>query len=229
LSIEGVLRPIDPVLGQDSVKGTFVWKPVYSDTLSNPHLLIFQVRDNCGLSHTDTVQIVIEFNHLPVLVTRNSSYRLCDDSTVCFNNLIGSDSDLEDSLSLQLVSGPNCLFLTTVLTPTLITGFTCFQTTGTNTVYPFIFELTDRCGAKDVDTVYITVSPPANLLIGDPNGDALVTVSDVIYIINYLFKSGPPPTNCPKSGDVNCDTKITVSDVVYLIGYLFKGGLPPCP
>jgi len=228
LSIEGELRPTDPVLDQDSVKGIFVWKPDYPDTFSNPHLLIFEVRDNCGLSHTDTVQIRIEFNHLPVLVSQNSSYSLCNDSIICFNNLIGSDSDPDDSVGLELVSGPNCLFLTTVLSPTLITGFTCFQTTGTDTVYPFIFELKDRCGAKAVDTVYITVSPPANLLRGDPNGDAFVTVSDVIYIINYLFKSGPPPTNCPKSGDVNCDFKITVSDVVYLISYLFKGGPPPC-
>ncbi len=229
LSIEGELRPTDPVLDQDSVKVIFVWKPDYPDTLSNPHLLIFEVRDNCGASRTDTIHVRIEFNHLPVLVSQGSSYHLCDDSTICFNNLIGSDSDPDDSLSLELVSGPNCLFLTTVLSPTLITGFTCFQTSGTDTVYPFIFELEDRCGTKDVDTVYITVSPPANLLRGDPNGDIAVTVSDVIYIINYLFKSGPPPVNCPKSGDVNCDSKITVSDVVYLIGYLFKGGPPPCP
>ncbi|MDP2960855.1 MAG: dockerin type I repeat-containing protein, partial [candidate division Zixibacteria bacterium] len=228
-SVEGELRPQNPITGKDSVIGTFVWKPVYSDTLSNPYLLIFQAIDNCGLSHTDTVQIRIEFNHLPVLVSQNSSYSLCNDSIICFNNLVGSDSDPDDSLSMELVSGPSCLFLTTVLNPTLITGFTCFQTTGNDTVYTFIFELKDKCGAKAVDTVYIEITPPANLLRGDPNGDAFVTVSDVIYIINYLFKSGPPPTNCPKSGDVNCDSKITVSDVVYLIGYLFKGGPPPCP
>jgi N-acetylneuraminic acid mutarotase len=228
-STEGELRPQNPITGEDSVKGIFVWKPDYPDTLSNPHLLIFEVRDNCGVSRTDTIHVRIEFNHLPVLVSQGSSYHLCDDSTICFNNLIGSDSDPDDSLSLELVSGPNCLFLTTVLSPTLINGFTCFQTTGTNTVYPFIFELKDRCGTTDIDTVYIEITPPANLLRGDPNGDASVTVSDVIYIINYLFKSGPPPTTCPKSGDVNCDSKVTVSDVVYLISYLFKGGPPPCP
>ncbi|MFH0931846.1 MAG: dockerin type I repeat-containing protein, partial [Candidatus Zixiibacteriota bacterium] len=167
--------------------------------------------------------------HLPVLVSQNGSYRLCNDSIICFNNLVGSDSDPDDSLTLKLVSGPNCLFLTTVLSPTLITGFTCFQTTGTDTVYPFIFELKDKCGAKAVDTVYIEITPPANLLRGDPNGDVSITVTDVIYIINYLFKNGPPPVHCPKSGDVNCDSKVTVSDVVYLISYLFKGGPPPCP
>jgi N-acetylneuraminic acid mutarotase len=228
LSTEGELRPQDPISGEDSVKGIFVWKPDYPDTLSNPHLLIFQVTDNCGISQTDTVQIWIELNHPPVLTSEDSSYALCEDSTVCFNHLIGKDSDPDDSLSLELISGPSCLFLTTVINPTSVVGFTCFLTSG-DSVYTFIFELKDKCGAKAVDTVYIEITPPANLLRGDPNGDALVTVSDVIYIINYLFKSGPPPTNCSKSGDINCDSKITVSDVVYLISYLFKGGPPPCP
>jgi hypothetical protein len=64
-------------------------------------------------------------------------------------------------------------------------------------------------------------------LCGDVNGDGKVTVSDVIYLINYLFKGGPPPVPL-KAGDVNCDGKETVSDVVYKINYLFKGGPKPC-
>jgi len=64
-------------------------------------------------------------------------------------------------------------------------------------------------------------------MYGDANGDKKVTVSDVIYLINFLFKSGPAP-NPYQAGDVNCDGYVTVSDVVYLINYLFKGGLPPC-
>ena len=228
LSAKGELRPSDPLQGQDSLTGIFIWKPDYSDTLSNPHNLIFQVTDNCGISKTDTAQIWIEFNHPPVLVSQDSSYALCEDSTVCFNHLIGTDSDADDSLSLELVSGPNCLFLTTVINPTLLIGFTCFLTSG-DSVYTFIFELKDRCGAIDSDTVNIKITPPANLLRGDPNGDSSITVSDVIYIINYLFKGGSPPVSCFKSGDANCDSRVNISDVIYLINYLFKGGPPPCP
>jgi hypothetical protein len=56
---------------------------------------------------------------------------------------------------------------------------------------------------------------------GDASADGSVTVSDVIYLINYLFKGGPPP-QCPPTpyltcGDANGDGKVTVSDVVYLI------------
>ena len=60
---------------------------------------------------------------------------------------------------------------------------------------------------------------------GDANVDGKVSVSDVVYLINYLFKGGPEPW-CAYS-DANGDAKISVSDVVYLINYLFKGGPPP--
>lgn len=62
--------------------------------------------------------------------------------------------------------------------------------------------------------------------IGDVNCDRKVTVSDVVYIINYLFRGGSAPCGIG-AGDVNCDGKLTVSDVVYLINYLFKGGPKP--
>jgi len=61
--------------------------------------------------------------------------------------------------------------------------------------------------------------------VGDANVDGKVTVSDVVYLINFLFKGGPEPWMA--YSDANGDGKVTVSDVVYLINYLFKGGPPP--
>ena len=63
-----------------------------------------------------------------------------------------------------------------------------------------------------------------SIKIGDANMDGKVTVSDVVYLINYLFKGGPEPWKA--YSDANGDGKVTVSDVVYLINYLFKGGPP---
>jgi hypothetical protein len=59
---------------------------------------------------------------------------------------------------------------------------------------------------------------------GDANVDGKVTVSDVVYLVNYLFKGGPEPWKM--YSDANGDEKVTVSDVVYLVNYLFKGGPP---
>jgi outer membrane protein assembly factor BamB len=61
---------------------------------------------------------------------------------------------------------------------------------------------------------------------GDANADGKISVTDAVYLINYLFRSGLSPI--PRgAGDVNCDGNITVSDVVYLVNYLFRGGQPP--
>jgi hypothetical protein len=61
---------------------------------------------------------------------------------------------------------------------------------------------------------------------GDANGDGTLDIGDAIYMINYLYKSGPVP-DPPESGDANCDTTLDLGDVVYLINYLFKGGPAP--
>ncbi len=61
---------------------------------------------------------------------------------------------------------------------------------------------------------------------GDANGDGTITVSDVIYLINYLYRGGTVP-DPPAAGDTNSDGQTNVGDVVYLVNYLFHGGPPP--
>jgi hypothetical protein len=63
-------------------------------------------------------------------------------------------------------------------------------------------------------------------LNGDANQDHKVSVSDVVYLINYLFKGGAEPYFLA-SGDVTRDCQINISDVIDLINYLFKGGPAP--
>jgi hypothetical protein len=62
---------------------------------------------------------------------------------------------------------------------------------------------------------------------GDANKDGNLNVSDVIFMINYLFKGGPIPVEFKNQMDVNCDGETNVSDVIYTINYLFKGGPAP--
>jgi uncharacterized repeat protein (TIGR01451 family) len=63
---------------------------------------------------------------------------------------------------------------------------------------------------------------------GDVNSDGVINVTDVVYLINYLFLVPPGPAPQPlAAGDANCDGTINVTDVVYLINYLFL--VPPGP
>ena len=71
---------------------------------------------------------------------------------------------------------------------------------------------------------------PYRFLVYTPgmvDGDCEVSITDVVYLINYLFRSGPEPVIL-KAADVNCDEEPSIGDAVYLINYLFKDGPPPC-
>lgn len=63
---------------------------------------------------------------------------------------------------------------------------------------------------------------------GDANVDLLLTSSDVIYIVNYVFKGGFEPFPCPASADVDCSGAVTSADIINLVNHVFKGGPAPC-
>lgn len=62
---------------------------------------------------------------------------------------------------------------------------------------------------------------------GDADSSGLVTISDAVYLINYIFAGGPPPMPL-LSGDADCNGLVTISDAVYLINFIFGGGPAPC-
>ena len=66
-----------------------------------------------------------------------------------------------------------------------------------------------------------------NNLCGDASSDAIVDISDVVYLIAYIFSGGSAPSPL-LAGDASCDSMVDISDVVYLIAYIFSGGLAPC-
>ncbi len=61
-------------------------------------------------------------------------------------------------------------------------------------------------------------------VIGDADGSGVVDVSDVFYLINYLFAGGPLPIG---PVDVDDNAAVDVADVFYLINHLFAGGPAP--
>ena len=61
---------------------------------------------------------------------------------------------------------------------------------------------------------------------GDANQDGTVTLSDALYILNYLFRNGPAPDPI-QAGDVNCDHQVDLSDALRILNYLFKGQFVP--
>ena len=86
-------------------------------------------------------------------------------------------------------------------------------------------KATNKFGlSKWSSSIYSTMS----YYRGDANSSRAVNISDVTFLIAYLFgiPSGPPPVPA-LAGDANCTESVNISDVAFLTTYLF--GIPPGP
>jgi hypothetical protein len=73
------------------------------------------------------------------------------------------------------------------------------------------------------DSVYVNVTPGC----GNANGIGDINLLDVTYLINHLYKQGPPPV---ADSDVNGDSNLNLLDITYLIFFIYRGGPEPaCP
>ena len=92
----------------------------------------------------------------------------------------------------------------------------------------FTFTLQAEDGEYQTDTQVLTLAVAFDTTAScDLVYDGEITVADIVFLVNYIFKSGPEPL-VYACGDINCDEEINVLDAVYLINYLFKDGPPPC-
>jgi PKD repeat protein len=67
-------------------------------------------------------------------------------------------------------------------------------------------------------------------LAGDVTNDTIgPDLTDLIYLVNFLFQGGPAPTDT-RQANVNGLGDVDLSDLIYLVNYLFSGGPDPiCP
>ena len=65
-----------------------------------------------------------------------------------------------------------------------------------------------------------------NYLPGDVNSSGTISVSDVVFLINYIFAGGQAP-RVLASADADCSRAISISDAVFLLRYIFANGPSP--
>ena len=63
-------------------------------------------------------------------------------------------------------------------------------------------------------------------ICGDVNGDGVVNLIDITYLIDYMYGDGPQPMTF-KLSDVNNDGYCNILDITRLINFLYMGGAAP--
>lgn len=87
-------------------------------------------------------------------------------------------------------------------------------------------EDTNHNGIGDSCETAVCCTNPTGNVNNDPADN--VDLSDLIYLVNYLFLGGPAPA-CPAEANTNGDAlcAVDLSDLIYLVNYLFLGGTAP--
>ncbi|MGB5105672.1 MAG: M12 family metallo-peptidase [Candidatus Zixiibacteriota bacterium] len=92
-------------------------------------------------------------------------------------------------------------------------------------------ELCDNCpndpNPLQEDSNSNGVGDACDYVCGDADGNGIITVSDAVFLINFIFAGGPAPSPAI-AADADCNGLITISDAVYLVNYIFAGGASPC-
>ena len=74
---------------------------------------------------------------------------------------------------------------------------------------------------------YVVPCSEGGLVWGDAGYNGSVSSSDIIFLVNYVFKSGEPSV-IRELGDIDCSGFTSSSDVILLVNYVFKSADEPC-
>jgi hypothetical protein len=77
-------------------------------------------------------------------------------------------------------------------------------------------------------TGFLSTITRYGFVAGDVNSSGDIDISDVVFLISYIFGTGPAPIPLER-GDVDCNKGVDISDAVFLVAYIFAGGSAPRP
>jgi len=228
-------HPYSQTLSCVNQNGIVSWSDRYGD-LAGTGLALSTDGDLTG---TPTISGDIYFFALVIDETPDSTDRLFTltiNPAVDITTLSLDDGTQNEPYSSQLesVGGTGAIAWADLYGDLAGTGLTLSSTgllSGTplvDGVISFTAEITDDVGASDQQVLSADFSC-CNLRgdVVEPS-DNLVLVNDLVMLVDYIFKSGTPPS-CLEEGDCAdpLDGYILVNDLVWLVDYLFKSGPTP--
>jgi hypothetical protein len=197
------------------------FRPDY--TQSGVYTVLFYVTDATGDADSEYVQItVIEAgNQSPYFLSTMPDTQVIAYGDSIYNRVAAVDPDL-DPITLTLLTPPaNASFVDSGNG----SGSVKFVPDQTQYWQTFNFRVvaTDTAGLADTLSKFVRV---VAFMRGDSNSDGSVDISDITFIVSYIFRGGPAPVS-DDVADANSDQRVDISDALYLVNYIFRSGPPP--
>jgi len=155
------------------------------------------------------------------------------DSLYKYMGYSGFDGPSEDNVDLHMVMIKVCL--ETLLKGDTIVIYEEIVTHQNGTYDDFIDEvLASRQWYEDHIKPISTTCCNHDGIRGDVDGNSSLNIGDAVYLVQYIFFSGDPPS-CEDDpgvfpeGDVDGNGSLNIGDAVYLVQYIFFSGSPPAP
>lgn len=227
---ESTYNTICPTLADSTKKGGMYWSVFFVSAMTPDPLVYFDSEPDSGysldnippmpvvnleLQGKDSTHLFLDWTvpgeypgeqEIFSYDTRYNTVPLGVDTTTWWNNATSCSGDEFFSFSVGQVDSFEAAFDPIGVTP-----------------YYFAIK------AKDLRPNFSLISNvTAKFMCGDADDNSEINIVDVVYLVNYVFRSGPQPEPYVFVGDVTCDGKVDVVDLVYLVNYLFRMGPAPC-
>jgi hypothetical protein len=84
------------------------------------------------------------------------------------------------------------------------------------------------CVVNITDSEPDECAPCPIAVTGDVDVSGGITATDVILLVNYVFRGGVAPRPCEAAGDTDCSGRVSATDVIRLVNFVFAGGPSLC-
>jgi hypothetical protein len=174
------------------------------DSVYNSFVELFSELTNTGMQ-SDSYEVAAVINW--TVTPSYWEFLLCDSGGCLFPGVLADTLFLKPSYPVEI-----------------LVGFKAIDWAGTGEATMKVTSLSDTTMNK---TITFRYTAQAAYTCGDVNEDEVVDIGDIVFLINYVFYSGTPPSPVLNHADVNSDWVVDIGDIVYLINYVFYSGTQP--